>query len=269
MKNSRNRPTSRPLTGKPKPPKRPAAGSGKRAALPRALSKLGFCSRGEAEKLIAEGRVSLKGRVVTSKETWVDLEADTIFVDGKPVAAERQVYLMLNKPRGLVTTRHDPEGRPTVFDCLKDHAHAHLSAVGRLDKASEGLLLFTNDTGFANALMDPATHVPKTYHVQIDRVADAALINALRAGVEEGGEFLSAKRVSLLREGERNSWLEIVLHEGKNRQIRRMLDANGVEVLRLIRVAIGGLELGDLEKGAVRALTEAELARLQRTTSSR
>ena len=168
---------------------------GQRATLARALSKLGFCSRTQAEALIAEGRVSVNGRKVTDRESWVDIIADRIAVDGKAVGAEAPVYYMLNKPRGLVTTRHDPQGRATVFDCLKALDHAHLSPVGRLDKASEGLLLFTNDTRFAQTLLDPQTHVAKTYHVQIDRLPDADLLARLCAGVADDGEVLLAKSV--------------------------------------------------------------------------
>lgn len=241
----------------------PAPG-GKRVTLPRALSKLGFCSRTQAEEMIVAGRVTLSGRVVTDPGTWVDLLNAAIAVDGKTVVAEQPVYLMLNKPRGLVTTRHDPEGRPTVFDCLKDMDHAHLSPVGRLDKASEGLLLFTNDTEFAQALLDPETHVSKTYHVQIDRIADQDLMEALMRGVRQDDDFLRAKEARMLREGGRNSWVEIELDEGRNRQIRRMLEALDIACLRLVRVAIGNLPLGELEKGAVRALTESEVDGLRR-----
>ena len=255
-------------------PLKPAAGQpkgkvaeGQRATLARALSKLGFCSRTQAEALIAEGRVSVNGRKVTDRESWVDIIADRIAVDGKAVVAEAPVYYMLNKPRGLVTTRHDPQGRATVFDCLKALDHAHLSPVGRLDKASEGLLLFTNDTRFAQTLLDPQTHVAKTYHVQIDRLPDAAFIAAMEAGVTHDGEFLKAARVAALREGDRNAWIEVVLEEGKNRQIRRMLEVLGAECLRLVRVAIGGLTLGELEKGAVRPLTDAEVAGLRASSS--
>lgn len=256
---------SRAFAAKPRPSAEPkATPDGKRVTLPRALSKLGFCSRTQAETLIAEGRVALSGRTVTDPETWIDLAEAVITVDGKSVVAEARLYLMLNKPRGLVTTRHDPEGRPTVFDCLKDFSKAHLSPVGRLDKASEGLLLFTNDTEFANALLDPATHVAKTYHVQMDRIADDDVLAALEAGVHHDGEFLRAKAVRKLREGEKNSWLEITLDEGRNRQIRRMLEALGIECLRLLRVSIGSLQLGKLEKGAVRTLTDAEIKDLRR-----
>lgn len=262
-KAQRQVPGARPRAGRTQK----AANDGKRVTLPRALSKLGFCSRTQAEALIAAGRVTLSGRVVTDPETWIDLSTAAIAVDGKPVAMEARVYLMLNKPRGLVTTRHDPEGRPTVYDCLKDHAHAHLSPVGRLDKASEGLLLFTNDTDFANALLDPETHVAKTYHVQMDGLADDAMLAALTSGVEHDGEFLRARRVRRLREGEKNSWLEIELDEGRNRQIRRMLEVLGLDCLRLLRVSIGNLPLGDLEKGGVRALTEAEVEGLRRLST--
>lgn len=275
MKNTRKgqnyqgRPPRPSAAPRQKAPPRPPAAEGKRATVARALSKLGFCSRTQGEALVLAGRVAVGGRVAMSLETWVDLDADTITVDGKPVVAEALVYLMLNKPRGLVTTRHDPEGRPTVFDCLGEYDQVHISPVGRLDKASEGLLLFTNDTGFAQALLDPETHVAKTYHVQIDRVADDALIVALRAGVMHDGDILSARSVRLLREGEKNSWLEIVLDEGKNRQIRRMLEANGIACLRLLRVSIGDVTLGDLDKGAVRPLTAAELDTLRRDVARR
>ena len=251
--------------------KKPTAGrkieatpGGKRVTLPRALSKLGFCSRTQAEEMILAGRVALDGRVVTDPSTWVDLSNAAIAVDGRRIVAEERVYLMLNKPRGLVTTRHDPEGRPTVYDCVKQYDHAHLSPVGRLDKASEGLLLFTNDTEFAQALLDPETHVSKTYHVQLDSIAGEALVEALETGVRHDGELLRAKSARKLREGGRNSWLEIELDEGRNRQIRRMLEAMDIACLRLVRVSIGNLALGDLEKGAVRPLTDDEVADLRR-----
>ncbi|SIQ00352.1 23S rRNA pseudouridine2605 synthase [Rhizobium sp. RU35A] len=242
-------------------PKAPAGG--KRVTLPRALSKLGFCSRTQAESLILAGRVSVDQRVVRDLQHWVDLEIARIAVDGEAVVAQQMIYLMLNKPRGLVTTRHDPEGRPTVFDCLKGQDQTHLSPVGRLDKASEGLLLFTNDTEFAQALLDPETHVPKTYHVQVDAIPGEAQLQAMVRGLEHEGEWLSARRAALIRSGARNAWLEIVLEEGRNRQIRRMLEVLDMACLRLVRVAIGDVVLGDLEKGEVRPLTGDEVAGLR------
>ena len=155
----------------------------KRVTLPRALSKLGYCSRTQAERLIAESRVAVDGRIISDASAWVDLATAKISVDGLVVVAETKIYLMLNKPRGLVTTRHDPEGRPTVYDCLREFDIPHLSPVGRLDKASEGLLLFTNDTEFAQILLDPVTHVTKTYHVQIDRIMDDEVFAAMTSGI--------------------------------------------------------------------------------------
>jgi 23S rRNA pseudouridine2605 synthase len=162
---------------------------------------------------------------------------------------------MLNKPRGVVTTASDEKGRETVYDYIGDGGN-WLAPVGRLDKASEGLLLLTNDSEWAARVLDPAGHVAKTYHVQIAALADEALLQALRRGVR-------VDRVLELRRGERNSWLEFVLHEGKNRQIRRMLERLGIGVLRLVRVAIGALELGDLGKGEFRKLSAAEKAAVE------
>ncbi len=255
------RPTAARDTGR-----RHAADMGKRVTVARALSKLGYCSRTQAEKLVLEGRVSINGRKAPGVSAWVDVDKDRLAVDGKAVLAEDKVYLMLNKPRGLVTTRHDPEGRPTVFDCLKDMDSTHLSPVGRLDKASEGLLLFTNDTVLAQRLLDPETHVGKVYHVQLTGQIDDAQLTQMVAGIDEGGETLRAARAERLRAGDRNMWIEVELEEGRNRQIRRMLDALGFEVLRLLRVSIGAIALGDLPKGAARALSADEIADLRRRT---
>lgn len=230
--------------------------------LARVLSKRGACSRAQAERLIRAGRVRVGGRVCRDPERRTALAEPDLRIDGQLVAAAGFTYVMLNKPRGLVTTRSDERGRATVYDCLDDPALPWLAPVGRLDQASEGLLLFTNDSAWAAGIAAPASHLAKTYHVQIDRIPDEDLLAALRAGVDDGGERLSATGATLLRAGERNSWLEIVLTEGRNRQIRRMLAAQGVEVLRLIRVAVGPLMLGDLAKGAWRRLTATEVARL-------
>ncbi|MBV9879220.1 MAG: rRNA pseudouridine synthase [Gemmatirosa sp.] len=235
-----------------------------RVSLARALSKLGVCSRAQGEAMVVEGRVRVDGVVRRDPSFRVDPGRAEIAVDGQAVRARRTVYLALNKPRGLVTTRDDPQGRETVYACLADRSLPFVSPVGRLDKASEGLLLFTNDTRWAARLLDPASHVDKVYHVQIDRVPDEALLTALTAGVDDASERLAAKAVRVLRHGERTAWLEVVLDEGRNRHIRRLLAALDVEVLRLVRVAIGPLALGTLAKGAWRHLTAAEMGALGR-----
>jgi 23S rRNA pseudouridine2605 synthase len=236
----------------------------KKVGLARALSKLGYCSRSQAAVLIRDGSVTLNGRVERDPEMPVSLGRDRIAVQGRSVAAARKIYLILNKPRGVVTTAADEKGRDTVYSLLPT-GWSWLAPVGRLDKASEGLLLLTNDSEWGARVMDPETHVDKTYHVQVNRVADGAMLDLLARGVEmPTGETLRAKEVRVLRAGEKNSWLEIVLDQGKNRQIRRMLDALEVAVLRLVRVAIGPLHLGELAKGQYRELSAEEKRALDR-----
>ncbi|RWK54625.1 pseudouridine synthase [Mesorhizobium sp.] len=254
--------TPRPNTGRQRPS--PSAGANPPGvSLCRALSKLGLCSRKQAEILVAEGRVRVAGKVVRNGSLRVDPGRDRIEVDGSRVVAERKVYLMINKPRGLVTTRDDPQDRGTVYDCLAELDLPFVSPVGRLDKASEGLLLMTNDTRFAQRLLDPASHVAKIYHVQIGALPDEALLARLRAGATVDGEDLTARSIEILRSGTSTAWLEITLDEGRNRHIRRLLGAHDVEVLRLVRVAIGRLQLGELAKGKARHLTAEELALFQ------
>jgi len=192
----------------------------------------------------------------------VDTERDRIALDGHEIRAAARVYLMLNKPRGYVTTASDERGRDTVYTLLSDADLPWIAPVGRLDKASEGLLLLTNDSAWAARVTAPESHVEKTYHVQIDRVPDASLLASLKRGVDDEGEHLSARKVSELRRGQKNAWLEIVLDEGRNRQIRRLLAAHGIGVLRLVRVAIGPVALGTLAKGAFRTLDPSEIADL-------
>jgi 23S rRNA pseudouridine2605 synthase len=230
----------------------------KRVGLARALSKLGFCSRTNAAELIRAGNVRLNGAVRRDPETPVQIEKDRIEVDGKRIGVAEKIYIILNKPRGIVTTASDEKGRETVYDLL-DRNSKWLAPVGRLDKASEGLLLLTNNSEWAARITDPETHLDKTYRVQIGAIANDVLLQKLENGVTTSdGEFLSAKRVKILRGGEKNSWIDIILDEGKNRQIRKMLEYFGIEVLRLIRIAIGPLALGDLAKGKHRALTAEE-----------
>ena len=226
----------------------------KRVGLARALSKLGFCSRSQAFDLIRLGKVTLNGARPTNPSTPVRLGVDRIQVEGHRIAAAEKLYLLLNKPRGIVTTASDEKGRDTVYSLLPKDL-PWLAPVGRLDKASEGLLLLTNDSQWAARITDPATHLDKTYHVQINVLAAQPLIDSLLRGIETAkGEILRAKCVGLLRTGEKNSWVELILDEGKNRQIHRMFEALGIEVLRLIRVAIGPLQLGALPKGEHRSL---------------
>jgi 23S rRNA pseudouridine2605 synthase len=274
----------------------------RRIGLARALSKLGYCSRSQAAELIRHGRVRLNEGVRFDPETPVHLTRDRILVDDRPLEAGEKIYLVMNKPRGLVTTAADEKGRDTVYsllkksgsavqgvDCLSESREASprlnpawVAPIGRLDKASEGLLLLTNDSEWGAGVAAPEADLPKTYHVQIARVADEALIAALTAGVKVAansaassgeksgdGETMRASQVRLLRSGQKNSWLEIVLTEGKNRQIRRMLQALGIEVLRLVRVAIGPLQLGKLAKGEYRPLTAEEKQMLDRSMLAR
>ncbi len=234
----------------------------KKVTLQRAFSKFGVCSRTQAETFIHEGRVLLNGRLETNPEAWIDIHSDKITLDGQAVRPNQKIYLALNKPRGLVTTRHDPEGRQTVFDCLAENGLPFLSPVGRLDKASEGLLLFTNDTALAQRLLDPALGIGKTYHVQVSGKPTSRQLSGFTSGIISDGTRLTAARASCVREGERNAWLEVELTEGKNRQIRRMVESLGLECLRLIRVAIHDIELGDLPKGSFRHLERPEVQRL-------
>jgi 23S rRNA pseudouridine2605 synthase len=233
----------------------------RKVGLSRALSKLGYCSRSEAAKLIRAGRVRLNGMTPDDPETPVRLGSDRIEVDRQAIAAEAKIYLMLNKPRGVVTTASDEKGRQTVYSLLGEKL-PWVGPVGRLDKASEGLLLLTNDSEWAARITDPDSHLLKTYHVQVAALVTNALTTQLLEGASCGGEFLRAKYARVLRTGEKNTWLEIVLDEGKNRQIRRMLGHLGIDILRLIRVAIGPLGLGPLAKGAFRALARLEKSAL-------
>ena len=229
----------------------------KRFGLARALSKLGYCSRSRAVALIRDGRVTLNGRTIRDPESPVLVGRDRIAVDGVEIAEPPKIYLMMNKSRGVVTSASDEQGRKTVYDLLAPGL-PWVGPVGRLDKASQGLLLLTNDSEWATKITDPASHLDKRYHVQIDRVADDSLLTAIKKGARAGGDPLRAKSARVLRRGGKNSWLEITLDEGKNRHIRRLLTAFDVEVLRLVRVAVGPLELGDLNKGAVRELAVGE-----------
>lgn len=215
--------------------------------------------------MIAAGRVAVNGRIERNPEHPMPSTGTAgITVDGVAVQPAVKHYLALNKPRGLVVSADDERGRATVYTLFNDPALPWLGPVGRLDKASEGLLLMTNDTLWAAGITEPSSSLPKTYHVQIAGQPTTGLVAQLTAGVDDRGQRLAAQQARLLRAGERNAWLEIVLDEGRNRHIRRLLDAQGYEVLRLVRIAIGPVALGNLPKGGWRHLTAPEIAALRR-----
>ncbi len=249
--------------------------------LARTLSKLGYCSRSRAAELIRAGRVTLNGKIFRNPETPVSGKKNQIAVDGREVDSQEKLYLMLNKPRGVVTTASDEKGRGTIYDLLRasslpakndptGETLPWVAPVGRLDKASEGLLLLTNDSEWGARIAAPETHLDKIYHVQLGIVAKEDFIQALARGVKtKHDEVLRAKQSRLLRTGQKNCWLEIVLDEGKNRHIRRMMESMGIEVLRLVRVGIGPLRLGDLPKGKHRSLTAPEKRMLDSSMRSK
>ena len=238
--------------------------AGPRHGLARVLSKRGLCSRSEAERWIRDGRVRVSGRIVRDPERPTRLDEAGIEIDGAGAHAQARRCFLLNKPRGLVTSARDEQGRDTVYRCFDGANLGWIAPVGRLDKASEGVLLFTSDPTWAAAISDPQRGPDKTYHVQVDRVPTPEQMTMIASGVESDDELLSAKSVSLLRSGGKTAWLEIALGEGRNRQIRRMLAALDIGVLRLVRVAIGSLQLGELPKGQWRELTIEEIEGLVR-----
>lgn len=227
-----------------------------RVSLARALSKLGACSRAQADQAVSAGRVTVNGKLVRDPNARVDPAHDRITLDGARVRAAARTYVMLNKPAGLVTTRVDERGRDTVFMCLEGAPYPRLVSVGRLDRDSQGLLLFTNDTRWADRIVSPSSHIEKVYRVYLEQPVTDALLTRLRAGVRSRGEVLRAARVEPITETQ----LEFVLDEGRNRQIRRMLETSGATIARLVRTAIGPLHLGKLMPGAHRPLTAGELS---------
>jgi pseudouridine synthase len=229
--------------------------------LDRVLSRAGLCSRSLARELIAAGRVEVGGRIVRSAERWVDPERDAVRVDGKRLSAAERAYLALHKPSGVLTTLSDPEGRPTVYDLLRD-VPVWLGPVGRLDRDTSGLLLFTNDTAFAERVTNPESELAKTYHVRSGTPLEPEQLEALRRGVLLDDGPTRPARVQELRRYAGYSLILLTITEGRNRQVRRMLRAVGSRVKKLRRVAIGPVELGRLPSGAHRRLTPAELRAL-------
>jgi 23S rRNA pseudouridine2605 synthase len=233
-----------------------------RHGVARVISKLGLASRTQAAEWVRAGRVRVNGRMVRDAEHPVRQGVDRIDIDGETPAPARRVALMLNKPRGLVTTAKDEQGRDTVYRCFEGAALPWIAPIGRLDKASEGLLLFSNDPEWAARITDPRSGPPKTYHVQIGQIPDLKLVAKLERGTQVQGERLAVRSARTLRTGAKNAWLEIVLDEGRNRHIRRLLESADLSVLRLVRVAVGPLSLGQLAKGQWRMLTEKEIQSL-------
>jgi pseudouridine synthase len=239
-------------------------GSGRRERLHKVLAHAGVESRRAAEEMILAGRVSVNGEVVTRLGTKVDPEHDSITVDGRPIPKRvKRMYLMLNKPAGYITTVSDPERRPTVME-LVPHS-MRIYPVGRLDANSEGLILMTNDGDFANLLAHPRYSLEKEYHVAVQGTVKEEDLQALRDGVVIDGRKTAPARVRILSSDGKSTWLSMTIHEGRNRQIRRMLLALGYKVERLVRMRIGPLWLGSLPRGAYRHLTPAEVRMLKRT----
>jgi pseudouridine synthase len=233
---------------------KPPPGNRPLKTLERVLSKAGIGSRTEARTWIGGGRVQVNGSVVRDPDAWVDLELDRVEFDGKPLRSEQRVYVLLHKPAGYLTTYRDPQSRPTIYDLLPDRER-YLVHVGRLDFDTSGLLILTNDTQFAERMTNPEYHIPKTYLVEASRPVTNAELDILRSGIELRDGPTRPARVERVRE----SVFEITITEGRNRQVRRMIEALDAKVLKLARVAIGPIRIGELEIGKMRELTRDEV----------
>lgn len=246
-------------------PKHRAQKPGKSAmTLDRVLSRFGVSSRSEAQQAIQRGRIKVNGKVARDPALWVRPDEDAIHLDGRRLKPARKTYLLFYKPKGVITSHGDPEGRKTVYDCLGDTGQ-WLFPVGRLDKDTSGLLLITNDTEFADFVTSPTSGVPKTYLVKANGILPDEVIARLQGGVEmKRGDSAHPLKVRRLEDRGKYTWLEIVLAEGKNREVRRMVEAVGFKVLKLVRTAIGPLTLAGLEVGKWRALAQAEVNSLRR-----
>lgn len=231
--------------------------------LERVLSKAGAGSRTEARSWIGAGRVSVNGKVIRTPDHWVDMAADRVLLDGQPLRAARKVYVLLYKPKGYITTYKDPEGRPTVYDLIGG-IDAWVAPVGRLDLDTSGLLLLTNDTAFAESLTNPAFKVAKTYQVKASTRLSNEQLEQLRRGVTLSDGPTRPAVVCRIRDSEKRSVIEITITEGRNRQVRRMLEAIGSKVLKLVRTGIGPLRIDDLPIGKHRELTREEVAALRK-----
>jgi pseudouridine synthase len=235
--------------------------------LERVLSKAGLGSRTDARAWIGAGRVRVNGKLVQTPDHWVDLERDRVTLDGKPVRPQDKIYLLLYKPKGYITTYKDPQGRPTVYELIPE-IDQFVGTVGRLDQDTTGLLLLTNDTQFAENVTSPEYKVPKTYLVKTSTILSEENLDSLRTGVVLSDGPTKPAVVTRVRDSVKYSFIEITIHEGRNRQVRRMIEAIGSKVLKLVRIAIGPLQIGDLQIGKYRTLTAAEVQRLTQSSSS-
>ncbi len=234
--------------------------------LQKIISAAGIASRRASEKLILDGKVSVNGAVVTELGTKADPGRDRITVNGRLLRGEQnKLYILLNKPAGYITTLDDPEGRPLATDLLKEKITARVYPVGRLDYNTEGLLLLTSDGEWANRLMHPRHEIEKEYHVRVRGKVHPTQIMQLSKGVMIDGRPTASATVRIIKEGEHNDWLSIAIHEGRNRQIRRMCESVSLFVVRLKRVRYGNLSLGSLKSGEFRYLTEKEVAELAKS----
>jgi 23S rRNA pseudouridine2605 synthase len=241
--------------------KKPPPGNRPLKTLERVLSKAGLGSRTEARKWIGTGRVRVNGKLIQTPDHWVDLERDKVTLDSKPIRMRERIYLLLYKPAGYLTTYKDPEGRPTVYDLIRDVGE-WMVPVGRLDQDTSGLLLLTNDTRLVESVANPEHKVPKTYLVKASTLVSNQQLEKLRHGVVlEDGPTQPAV-VTRVRDSAKYSFFEITIHEGRNRQVRRMVEAIGSRVLKLVRTGIGGLRIGELPIGKHRELTAAEVRML-------
>ena len=235
--------------------------------LDRVLSRLGLASRTAARQAILAGRLKVNGKVARDPDLWVRPDHDSLHLDGQRLKPVRKTYLLLYKPKGVITSHGDPAGRKTVYDCLGDIGK-WVSPVGRLDKDTSGLLLVTNDTEFANRVTNPQNKVPKTYFVKTSGILSEETVTKLNAGVEmKRGDWATPISVRRVEDRGKYTWLEVVLAEGKNREVRRMIEAVGFKVLKLVRTGIGPLTLAGLEIGKWRELTPNEVAALRKSSA--
>lgn len=236
--------------------------------LERVLSKAGIGSRTEARSWIHARRVKVNGRIVENPDQWVDFQRDKVSFDDRPLEVKEKRYLLLYKPKGYITTYKDPEGRSTVYDLLTD-IEQFVSPVGRLDQDTSGLLILTNDTQFSERLTNPEFHVPKTYLVKCASILDDVAIALLRNGVELDDGPTRPAHVRRVRDSESKTFLELTITEGRNRQVRRMIEAVGSRVLKLVRTRIGTIQIGDLAIGKWRDLTPSEVRMLKQESHGR